>query len=299
MLLTKLKSVVSVRDLSKEQILDLLHLGLECKQLPPQPTLAGKILGCCFFEPSTRTRLSFESAMKRLGGDAIGFAEARISSVSKKETLHDTIKVIGEYVDVIVIRHPLEGAARFAAEVSEKPVINAGDGSNQHPTQTLVDLMSMLETQGKIEKLHVAFVGDLKYGRTVHSLVQAASLFQMRLYFIAHEGLEMPKDILDDLKRSGVMFSFHPALQEIMPRLDIIYMTRVQEERMTSPVVETHRLDAAVLNQAKPTLKVLHPLPRVREIAPEVDTTPYAYYFQQSQNGVFLRQALLKTLLEE
>lgn len=237
--------------------------------------------------------------MKRLGGDAIGFAEARISSVSKKETLHDTIKVIGEYVDVIVIRHPLEGAARFAAEVSEKPVINAGDGSNQHPTQTLVDLMSMLETQGKIEKLHVAFVGDLKYGRTVHSLVQAASLFQMRLYFIAHEGLEMPKDILDDLKRSGVMFSFHPALQEIMPRLDIIYMTRVQEERMTSPVVETHRLDAAVLNQAKPTLKVLHPLPRVREIAPEVDTTPYAYYFQQSQNGVFLRQALLKTLLEE
>jgi aspartate carbamoyltransferase catalytic subunit len=228
----KNRNIISMRDFSKEEILQILDRTKEIKASPPKDTLKGKIMASCFFEPSTRTRLSFESAMKKLGGDVIGFAEGRSSSTSKKETLHDTLRVIGEYADLIVIRHPLDGAARLAVEATQRPVINAGDGSNQHPTQTLLDLFTIQECQGRLEDLHIAFAGDLKYGRTVHSLVQAASHFNMRMYFIAPNGLELPKQMCEELKRRSILFSFHPSLQEIMPKLDIVYMTRIQEERM-------------------------------------------------------------------
>lgn len=301
MLLTKCRlpksNIISMRDFTKSDIEMILDLAEEFKNKGPTHCLDGKLMASCFFEPSTRTRLSFETAMKRLGGDVIGFTEIKTSSIAKKETLQDTIRVIGDYADLIVIRHPMEGAARFASEVTHVPVINAGDGANQHPTQTLVDLFTMRESQGKLENLHLAFVGDLKYGRTVHSLVQAAVHFNMRLYFVPQTGLELPKQLFDDLKRHSILFSFHQSLSEIMPKLDVIYMTRVQEERIGSASSAEHVLTASQLHNAKPTMKILHPLPRVNEIALNVDETPHAHYFEQSQNGVFLRQALLSHLL--
>lgn len=301
MLPTKCKlsksSVISMRDLIKDDIDMILDLANEFKHQRPNRSLGGKLMASCFFEPSTRTRLSFESAMKRLGGDVIGFSEVKTSSIAKKETLHDTIRVIGDYADLIVIRHPMEGAARFAAEATHIPIINAGDGSNQHPTQTLVDLYTMRETQGRLQDLHLAFVGDLKYGRTVHSLVQAALHYNMRLYFVAQNGLDLPVQLLDDLKKQSILFSFHRSISEIISKIDIIYMTRVQEERIGAASMAEHILTAELLQNAKPTMKVLHPLPRVNEIALNVDETPHAHYFEQSQNGVFLRQALLSHLL--
>lgn len=301
MLPTKCKlsksSVISMRDLTKHDIDMILDLANEFKYQGPNRCLEGKLMASCFFEPSTRTRLSFESAMKRLGGNVIGFSEVKTSSIAKKETLHDTIRVIGDYADLIVIRHPMEGAARFASEATHIPIINAGDGSNQHPTQTLVDLFTMRETQGGLQDLHLAFVGDLKYGRTVHSLVQAALHYNMRLYFVAQDGLELPGQLLDDLKRHSILFSFHHSISEIISKIDIIYMTRVQEERIGAASIAEHILTAGHLQHAKPTMKVLHPLPRVNEIALNVDETPHAHYFEQSQNGVFLRQALLSHLL--
>lgn len=286
-----------MRDFTKQDIEAMLDLAEEFKNKGPYSCLDGKLMASCFFEPSTRTRLSFETAMKRLGGDVIGFTEIKASSIAKKETLHDTIRVIGDYADIIVIRHPMEGAARFASECTDVPIINAGDGANQHPTQTLVDLFTIRESQGKLNDLHLAFVGDLKYGRTVHSLLQAALHFNMRFYFVPQVGLDMPKQLLDDLKRHSILFSFHQSLQEIMPKLDVIYMTRIQEERMGKAASAENILTAAQLHSAKPTMKILHPLPRVNEIALDVDATPHALYFEQSQNGVYLRQALLSHLL--
>ncbi len=267
----------------------------------PGDLLKGKILASCFYEPSTRTRLSFEAAMIRLGGQVIGFAEASTSSSQKGESLHDAMKVIGSYADAIVLRHPLEGSARVASEATETAVINAGDGSNQHPSQTLLDLFSIQDSQGSLKNIHLAFVGDLKYGRTVHSLCQACAYFDMRLYFVSPEQLTLPEEIVLFLKKQGVRFSFHRALEEVIEKADVLYMTRLQKERFDAPTFEivkdAYVLKEEMLGKAKKNLKILHPLPRVNEIDRSIDNTPYAYYFQQAENGLYVRMALLAEII--
>lgn len=297
------KDVISMRELSLEQIELVMATAKRLKQHPAPETLRNKIVAQCFFEPSTRTRLSFESAALRLGGKVIGFAGEGSTSTRKGETLSDTIRVTSGYADLIVIRHPKEGAARLAAEASAVPVINAGDGANQHPTQTLVDLYSILECQGTLNDLSIALVGDLKYGRTVHSFVQVCKLFNIRLFLVSPEVLTLPENICDSLKREGVRFSFHKSLQEVMHKVDIIYMTRIQKERMTQNEYIASRdnltLSLPMLSNVKPNLRILHPLPRVDEIDPLIDNSPHAYYFEQAANGVFIREALLSLILKE
>lgn len=296
------RDIISINDFKKEEILEILHLAKERKSAAQPPILQGKILASCFYEPSTRTRLSFESAMISLGGAAIGFADGETSSLSKHETLYDTIKVIGQYADVIVLRHPLEGAARLAAEATDKPVINAGDGANQHPTQTLIDLFSINETQGRIDNMHIAFTGDLKYGRAVRSMILASALFNMRMYFIAHPGLELPESILDELKKRSILFSIHTTLEEVLSKVDILYMTRIQKERISSLGLnfipsKKLRLTSSKLQGAKSSMRILHPLPRVDELDHAIDHTPHAYYFEQAKNGLYVRETLLRLLL--
>jgi len=298
------QDVLSIKDLSLHQIELILKKAAELKQAhQPLELMKNKIIANCFFEPSTRTRLSFESAALRLGGKVIGFDNGENVSTQKGETLHDSIKVISGYADLIVIRHPKEGSARLAAEVSSVPVINAGDGANQHPTQTLVDLFTIQECQGKLNDLSVALVGDLKYGRTVHSFAQACKLFNIRLFLVAPEALTLPDSICDALKREGVRFSFHQTLQEVIHKVDVVYMTRFQKERMENSKYEIGKdqlsMNLSVLEQAKPNLRILHPLPRVDEIDIAVDQTPHAYYFQQARNGIFVRQALLSLILNK
>jgi len=294
--------LVSIKDLDRKGITEILDSAKTFAQCPRRPLLKGKLLGLSFFEPSTRTRLSFESAMKRLGGDVIGFSDDKMTSIAKGESLVDMIQVMSGYVDIIVLRHPLEGAAKLAVEGSHVPVINAGDGTNEHPTQTLLDLYSIRESQGTLDGLHIGVMGDLLNGRTVHSLVKAASLFDARLYFIAPPSLELPEDICDELKRQSVLFSFHKSTDEVMDQLDILYMTRIQKERMAGhseqPLLRSgFCLRADSLRRAKENLKILHPLPRVDELDPMIDSTPHAYYFQQAQNGIPIRQAVLTQLL--
>lgn len=296
----RIADIISVRDLSLEQIQHILALTAKMKAEKPSDLLKNKIIAHCFFEPSTRTRLSFETATLRLGGNVIGFASDDTTSVKKGETLQDTIRVISDYADLIVIRHPNEGAARLAAEISNKPVINAGDGANQHPTQTLVDLFTIQECQQRVDNLSIALVGDLKYGRTIHSLVQACMLFDIRLFLVAPPTLALPESTCDALKNAGIRFSFHQTLEEVIPKVDIIYMTRIQQERFhqgSAAVEKPYILTAAMLEKAKPNLKVLHPLPRVNEIDIAIDRMPQAHYFEQSANGIFVRQALLSLLL--
>lgn len=259
-------------------------------------------MASCFFEASTRTRLSFETAVFRLGGSIIGFPDGGNTSSGKKgETLADTVQVISSYCDAFFMRHHQEGAARLASEFSSVPVINGGDGSNQHPTQTLLDLFSIYETQGSLDKLKVAFVGDLKYGRTVHSLTQALSLFDCEFHFVAPQALSMPDYILDELKEKGAVFHIHEDLEAVIDQLDIVYMTRVQKERFDETEYQHMKssfiLNSQMLTGVKSNLKVLHPLPRVDEITIDVDKTPYAYYFQQAENGVYARQALLALVM--
>lgn len=297
-----MRDIITINDFEKDDLLEILRLAHIRKREAQAPVLQGKILASCFYEPSTRTRLSFESAMIRLGGAAIGFAEAGTSSFSKHETLYDTVKVIGQYADVIVLRHPLEGAARLAAEATDKPVINAGDGANQHPTQTLIDLFSIYETQGKIDNLHVAFSGDLKYGRAVRSLIAACALFNMRMYFIACPGLELPESIADELKKKSILFSLHSTLEEVLPKIDILYMTRIQKERIEPRDIniiphKTLRLTPSKLQGVKSSMRILHPLPRVDELDHAIDHTPHAYYFEQAGNGICIRETLLNLLL--
>ncbi len=294
--------LISIRDLDRDDITSILDEAEKFKKQPFPDLLKGKLLGICFFEPSTRTRLSFESAMKRLGGDVIGFTDDKSTSLQKGESLHDTIKIVSGYVDAIVIRHPLMGAAKLAADVTEKPIINAGDGANEHPTQTLLDLFSIRESQGTLDRLHVAWMGDLKNGRAVHSLVQASAYFNIRMYFISPPSLELPEDICRELKNASVLFSFHQSLDEVIDKLDILYMTRIQKERMLSANElpfsrKGYFLKPALLENAKPNLRILHPLPRVDELDPSVDETGHAYYFQQACNGIPVRQAVLKLLL--
>lgn len=297
-----MRHLLSTRDMPKETILGLLDRADQHKKTPPKPNLQGKILATCFFEPSTRTRLSFETAMKRLGGDVIGFHAADHTSSKKGESLQDTIRIMAQYADAIAIRHPLEGSAALAAEVSDKPVINCGDGSNQHPTQTLLDLYTIRESQGRLEGLQIALVGDLKHGRTVHSLLHTFNHFKPRIYLIAPPGLELPKQQLDELKAHGIMFSCHQTLDSIVPKLDIIYCTRIQHERFNDKIehaelVKPYRITPELLEPAKPNLRILHPLPRLNEIDPAVDKLSHAYYFEQSQNGLYVRQAILNTVL--
>ncbi len=296
------RDLVSIKDLSKEEILSLLVRAEEMKKESPGCILKGHILASCFYEPSTRTRLSFESAMKRLGGEVIGFADSATTSLQKGESLHDAMKIIGYYSDVMVIRHPQKGSAQEAAEASDTPVVNGGDGANEHPTQTLLDLFTIKECQGRLHGLKVAFVGDLLNGRTVHSLAPTLGMFDNRFYFVAPQSLEMPSAICQSLRQAGVPFSFHPSIEELIGKIDVLFMTRIQQERFASheeylKVKDHFILTEAMLRSAGPHLKILHPLPRVNEIEKGVDKTPYAYYFPQAQNGLWVRQALLAMLL--
>lgn len=296
------RDIISINELSKSEMLTVLKHAGALKKKPQPKLLEGKVMGSCFFEPSTRTRLSFETAMQKLGGRVVGFADAAVSSASKGETLYDGMKIIGQYVDVIAMRHPLEGSARRAAEASDKPILNGGDGANQHPTQTLLDLFTIQECQKKLTGLTVAMVGDLKYGRTVHSLASGLKEFNPTFYFVAPDFLQMPDSILRELKAAGIKYYFKKTIDEVIGKADILYMTRIQKERF-SDITEYEKakslyiLDLPHLKNVKKNLRIMHPLPRVGEITPAVDTTPYAYYFQQAENGLYVRQALLGLVL--
>ncbi len=298
----KNKSLISINDFSKEDYLEILRVAAEFEKKPVQNILEGMVVATLFFEPSTRTRLSFESAVNRLGGKVIGFADASSSSVKKGETLKDTILIVSNYADLIVMRHPLEGAARYASEVAKVPVINAGDGANQHPSQCLLDLYSIQKTQGTLENLTITMVGDLKYGRTVHSLLMAMSYFNPKFKFIAPDELRMPDEYKQYLTNHNIKFEEHTELAPNICDTDILYMTRVQRERFADPleyekVKNVYILKKHMLEVAKPNLKILHPLPRINEISLDVDDTPEAYYFQQAQNGVYTRQAIISKIL--
>ena len=296
------KSLISIRDFTKEEILHVLETAKEFEQNREQKFLEGKVIASLFFEPSTRTRLSFETAINRLGAKVIGFSDATNTSQSKGETLKDTIKMVDNYVDMIVMRHPLEGSSRYASEVATVPVVNAGDGANQHPSQTLLDLYSILQTQGTLEGLTINMVGDLKYGRTTHSLLQAMSHFKTKFVFTAPEELKMPKEYKEFLDSKGIEYIETASLEEHLNSCDILYMTRVQQERFTDPieyerVKDCYSLNAQMLANVKDNMKILHPLPRVNEISQDVDETPYAYYFKQAENGLYVRMAIISYLL--
>ena len=295
-------SLVSISDYSKEEILSILDSAADFEAHPNRKTLDGKVIATLFFEPSTRTRLSFETAVIRLGGSIIGFSDAATSSSSKGETLNDTIHMVSSYADAIVMRHPLEGAARYAAEISPVPVINAGDGANQHPSQTLLDLYSILKTQGTLENLNICLVGDLKYGRTVHSLIMAMSHFNPTFKFIAPDELKMPDEYKVFCKNHGIKYTESTDLHDNFNDADILYMTRVQRERFQDlmeyeRVKNVYTLKNDMLAHSKPNLRILHPLPRVTEIDPDVDNNEKAYYFKQAQNGLYIRQAIVSKVL--
>lgn len=292
-------SFVSIADVSKAEILDLLARADYFESHPNSTILDGRVVATLFFEPSTRTRLSFETAVNRLGGRVIGFSDPGTSSSSKGESLKDTIKMVSNYADLIVMRHHLEGAARYATEVTDVPIVNAGDGANQHPSQTMLDLYSIYKTQGRLDGLTITLVGDLKYGRTVHSLLEAMQHFNPKFVFVSSPELAMPVEYKELCRRAGVEFTetteFSP---EVINSSDIIYMTRVQRERFTDPmeyerVKGLYTLRDAMLADSKPNLRILHPLPRVGEIDPDVDDNPKAYYFEQARNGLYARQAII------
>ncbi len=293
------RSLISLEGLDREDILWLLSHAARFESNPNSKILDGKIVATLFFEPSTRTRLSFETAVNRLGGRVIGFSDAATTSSSKGETLKDTIMMVSNYADLIIMRHYLEGAARYASEVSPVPIINAGDGANQHPSQTMLDLYSMLKTQGRLDNLHIHLVGDLKYGRTVHSMLTAMRFFNPTFHFISPDELKMPEEYKEYCHNNGIKFEEHTRFDdETIADADILYMTRVQRERFTD-LMEYERvkdmfiLKNDMLRSAKPNLKILHPLPRVNEIAQDVDSNEHAYYFQQAKNGLYVREALI------
>jgi aspartate carbamoyltransferase catalytic subunit len=298
----KNRSLVSINDYSREEYLKILDLAGEFEKNPRQNLMQGYVVATLFFEPSTRTRLSFESAVNHLGGKVLGFSDSSTTSATKGETLRDTIRTVSNYVDLIVMRHPLEGSARFASEVSRVPVINAGDGANQHPSQTLLDLYSIRKTQGRLENLSVFLVGDLKYGRTVHSLLMAMSGFNTTFHFISPDELKMPDEYKLYLKNLGLTYHEHKDFTDIISEADIIYMTRVQKERFSDPIEyertkNAYILRSTMLKSVKENMKILHPLPRVNEIHLDVDLSRQAYYFTQTLNGVFVRQAIIASIL--
>ena len=298
------RDILSIADFSRADIEHILKVADDMVVDPhkaSERSLAGRILATVFFEPSTRTRLSFESAMKRLGGDVVSFGGLEGSSVAKGETLSDTIRMVEAYADAIVLRHPQEGAARLAAEFSTKPVINGGDGAGQHPTQTLLDLYTIWDELDTIDGRTVAFVGDLKYGRTVHSLALALCNFDVDLYCVAPPTLQLPGYILSQIKERGRDVKTASRLEDLIKDVDVVYVTRIQRERFPDPaeyakVEGSYRIDLDMLREAKKHMVIMHPLPRLGEIAPEVDRTPHAKYFQQAQNGVRVRMALLSLI---
>ncbi|MEE4177940.1 MAG: aspartate carbamoyltransferase [Bacteroides sp.] len=298
----KNKSLVSINDFSKEEQLRVLEVAREFEKNPVQTILQDYVVASLFFEPSTRTRLSFESAVNRLGGKVIGFSEAGSTSVKKGESLRDTILTIANYSDLIVMRNPIEGSARFASEISPVPIINAGDGANQHPTQTLLDLYSILKTQGSLDNLNVAFVGDLKYGRTVHSLVIALCNFNTTFHLVSPIELKLPSSVKMHIKEKNLTYYQYTDMEEVIPKADILYMTRIQRERFSDPleyerIKNSYNLHNDMIVDTKENFRVLHPLPRVNEIDINVDPSPKAYYFEQALNGVFVRQALMALIL--
>lgn len=296
------RDIISIPELSREEILAVLENARSLKNEPQPKLLENHVMGSCFYEPSTRTRLSFETAMQRLGGRVVGFADPAVTSTKKGETLYDSTRIIGQYVDVIAMRHPLEGSARRASEATDKPILNGGDGANQHPTQTLLDLFTIDECQKKLDGLDIALVGDLKYGRTTHSLAQALTHFGAHLYFVAPNSLQMPNYICEELKAKNIKFSLHEKIEDVIDKVDVLYMTRIQGERFADQIEyqkikHVFVLTAKMLEHVRPNLSVLHPLPRVGEITTDVDTTKHAYYFEQAENGLYVRQALLAMVL--
>jgi aspartate carbamoyltransferase catalytic subunit len=298
----KNRSLISITDYSKDDYLKIIDMAAEFEKKPVQEILRGYVVATLFFEPSTRTRLSFESAVNKLGGRIIGFSDAQTTSVQKGETLKDTILTVASYCDLIVMRHHVEGSARYASEISPVPIINAGDGANQHPTQCLLDMYSIRKTQGTLNNLNIAMVGDLKYGRTVHSLMIAMSNFNPTFNFISPSELKMPNDYKSTLNQKGIKYYEHENLEEALEYADIVYMTRVQKERFSDQieyekVKNAYILKSSMLNNTKENMRILHPLPRVNEISVDVDANPKAYYFEQAKNGVYTRQAIIASIL--
>lgn len=300
-----MKHLIDAKDLTAEYIASLIESAKRIIDNPAdyQDICTNKILATLFYEPSTRTRLSFESAMLRLGGRVIGFSSAQSSSASKGESVADTIRVISSYADICAIRHPKEGAARVASMYSKIPVINAGDGGHQHPTQTLTDLLTISAIKNKLNNLTIGFCGDLKFGRTVHSLVEAMSKYEgNRFILVSPEELKLPEYIKEDIKKRSVKFTETADLTESIPEMDVLYMTRVQKERFFNEEDYVRLKDTYILNKqklitARDDLAILHPLPRVNEIAAEVDGDPRAFYFKQAEYGCFVRMALIMDLL--
>lgn len=297
------RDIISIKDFNRKEIDYILKTAEAIEPLAKSGSdmLHGKMLATLFFEPSTRTRLSFEAAMHKLGGSAIGFAKPEIASVKKGENLADTIRVVENYADVIALRHPLEGAARLAAEFAQIPIINAGSGAEEHPTQALLDLYTILKEKNQIDKLNIALVGDLRYGRTVHSLAYALSLYDVKLHLISPELLRMRREVLDAIKKKIEVVE-KTGMEEALPEIDVLYMTRIQKERFAdmaeyAKVKGAYKIDCDVLENVKKDLVIMHPLPRVDEIADEVDATPHARYFQQVWNGIVVRMALLALIL--
>jgi aspartate carbamoyltransferase catalytic subunit len=281
----------------------MLDMAKEFEKKPNRKLLEGRVVATLFFEPSTRTRLSFETAANRLGARVIGFTDPKVTSSSKGETLKDTILMVSNYADIIVMRHYLEGAARYASEVAPIPIVNAGDGANQHPSQTMLDLYSIYKTQGTLENLNIYLVGDLKYGRTVHSMIQAMRFFNPTFHFIAPDELRMPEEYKQYCEENHIKYIEHTEFNEdVIADADILYMTRVQRERFTDlmeyeRVKNVYILKNDMLKNTRPNLKILHPLPRVHELAYDVDENPKAYYFQQAKNGLYAREAILCDVL--
>jgi aspartate carbamoyltransferase catalytic subunit len=297
------RDIISIKDFSREEINYILKSShtMEPLAVKGSAMLKGKILASLFFEPSTRTRLSFEAAMLKLGGSTIGFAEAEIASVRKGENLADTVRTVENYADIIALRHPLEGAAKLAAEFSKVPILNAGSGAEEHPTQALMDLYTVQKEKGKIDGLKIALVGDLRYGRTVHSLAYALSLYNIELYLISPESLRMRHEVIHAIKNKISIFE-DSNLENIIPQIDVLYVTRIQKERFPDPaeyakVKGIYKIDLKTLKNAKKDMIILHPLPRIDEIAAEVDSTPQARYFQQVWNGIVVRMTLLELVL--
>ena len=298
----KNRNLISISDYSKDEYLKILDLAEEFEKNPRQDILKDHVIASLFFEPSTRTRLSFESAISQLGGKIVGFTDAASSSTKKGESLKDTIWTVCNYSDLIVMRHPLDGSSRYASEVATVPVINAGDGSNQHPTQCLLDLYSIRKTQQTLDGLKIALVGDLKYGRTVHSMVEAMSNFNTEFHLVSPAELKLPSTVKRFIKGANLEYYQYTELEDVMGFADIIYMTRIQRERFSEPmeyekVKNSYVLTENMLHGSKEHMRVLHPLPRVNEISEDVDHSPKAYYFQQALNGVYVRQALLTSIL--
>lgn len=302
----KTKHLIDPMDLTTEELEEVFQLADQIISNPQDFShiCNGKILATLFYEPSTRTRFSFEAAMLRLGGNVIGFSEPNSSSVSKGESISDTIRVVACYADIAVMRHPKEGAPKIASMHTDMPVINAGDGGHQHPTQTLTDLLTIRNVKGRLSDLTIGICGDLKFGRTVHSLIKAMSRYKnIKFVLISPEELKVPDYIINEvLKKNNIQFIEAEKMEDVMDKLDILYMTRVQRERFFNEQDYIRLKDSYILNNEKMRLAsddmiVLHPLPRVNEIAYEVDNDPRAYYFKQTQNGMYVRMALISKLL--